>query len=144
LLSRPGVDVHVLELSGSPIGADASIDMVDRTALAQYRQRLVDLDDDRAEAEHNNDTEQINRIECEREALLDELRSVTGLGGAPRSTGAHAGERARKAVSARIRDAIRHLETPMPQLAAHLDQAIVTGTWCCYRTDLAEPWDIDS
>jgi predicted ATPase len=142
LLSRPGVDVHVLELVGSPIGSGASIEMVDRTALAQYRQRLADLDDDIAEAEHHHDTERIARAEAEREALLDELRTVSGLGGQSRLTGAHAGERARKAVSARIKVAIGHLETPMPQLAAHLDEAIITGTWCRYRADMAENWDV--
>jgi len=62
LLRRPGVDVHVLELAGSPVDAGASIEMVDRTALAQYRQRLADLDDDRAEAERNHDTERVARI----------------------------------------------------------------------------------
>jgi len=59
-------------------------------------------------------------------------------------TGAHAGERARKAVSARIKNAIRHLETPMPQLAAHLSEAVVTGTWCRYRADMAENWNIET
>ena len=123
LLSRPGVDVHVLELSGTSVRNEASIEMVDRTALAQYRQRLIDLDDDRAEAERNNDPERVSRAEAEREAVLDELRAVSGLGGKPRAVGANAAERARKAVSARIRDAIRNLETPMPQLASHLDEA---------------------
>ena len=105
LLSRPGVDVHVLELAGSPVDRRASIEMVDRTALAQYRQRLSDLDDDIAEAERNSDTERLARAEVEREALVDELRAVSGLGGRARLTGADAGERARKAVSARIKDA---------------------------------------
>jgi len=118
--------------------------MVDRTALAQYRQRLAELDDDRAEAERYHDSERVARAQTEREALLDELRTVSGLGGQSRLSGAHAGERARKAVSARIKDAIRHLETSMPQLAAHLDQAIVTGTWCRYRADMSEHWTVET
>ena len=143
LLSRPGVDVHVLELAGSPVDRGASIEMVDRTALAQYRQRLSDLDDDIADAERNCDPERRARAEVEREALVDELRTVSGLGGRARLTGADAGERARKAVSARIKDALRHLEEHMPQLAGHLRQAVVTGTWCRYRTDLAENWIVE-
>ena len=142
LLSRPGVDVHVLELASAPVDGGASIEMVDRQALAQYRQRLVDLDDDRAEADRHRDTERRARAEAEQEALLDELRIVTGLGGTPRLSGARASERARKAVSARIKDAIRRLETPMPQLANHLDEAIVTGTWCRYRAEMSEDWAI--
>jgi hypothetical protein len=144
LLSRRGVDVHVLELAGSPVPGGVSIEMVDRAALDQYRRRLVDLDDDLAEAERNNDTERAARAEAERQALLDELRVVRGLGGQSRLTGANATERARKAVSARIRDAIRHLEHPAPQLAAHLDHAIVTGAWCRYRGDESEPWTVEA
>jgi tetratricopeptide (TPR) repeat protein len=144
LLSRPGVDVHVLELVDAPVARGGSIEMADRKALVQYRQRLADLDDDRAEAEQHRDTERGARAEAEHEALLDELRTVTGLGGAARLTGAHASERARKAVSARIKDAIRRLETPMPQLAAHLDEAIVTGAWCRYRSEMADTWTIET
>ena len=143
LLSRPGVDVHVLELVGTPLGDGASIEMADRMALAQYRQRLADLDDDRAEAERHRDAERHAVAEAEHEALLDELRTVTGLGGVARLTGAHASQRARKAVSARIKDAIHRLDTTMPQLAADLDEAVVTGTWCRYRAELAETWSIE-
>jgi hypothetical protein len=144
LLGRPGIDVHVLELSGSPIVGSGAIEMADRAAIAQYRQRLVDLDDDIAESEQNSDSERRARAESEREALMEELRTVTGLGGSARLTGAQAGERARKAVTARIKDAIRHLEQPMPQLAAHLDRNIVTGTWCRYRTEASESWIVET
>jgi predicted ATPase len=85
LLSRPGVEVHVLELARSSVDSGASIEMVDRSALAQYRRRLTDLDEDRAEAERHHDTERNARVEAEREALLRELRTVRGLGGQPRS-----------------------------------------------------------
>lgn len=144
LLGRPGVDVHVLELSGSPIQDAGAIELVDRTALAQYRQRLVDLEDDIAEAEHNYDTERLALAEAERDALLDELRVVAGLGGSPRLTGAQASERARKAVSARIKDAVRHIEPTMPQLAGHIRQSIITGIWCRYRPDTSESWIVET
>ncbi|HEV8298790.1 MAG TPA: hypothetical protein VGQ20_15900, partial [Acidimicrobiales bacterium] len=143
LLSRPGADVHVLELAGSTLEGEAAIEMVDRTALAQYRQRLMDLDDDRAEAERHNDSGRVARAEAERETLLDELRAVTGMGGQPRLNSARAAERARKAVSARVRDAIRNLAPSMPNLAKHLDEHIVTGTWCRYRADPSERWRVE-
>jgi predicted ATPase len=144
LLSHPGRDIHVLELVGSPVDGGASIEVVDRRALAEYRQRLSDLDEDRAEAEGHHDIERLARAEAERAALLEELRSVTSLGGKSRLTGAHASERARKAVGARIKEAIRRLQAPMPQLAAHLDQAMVTGTWCRYRADASEVWHVET
>jgi hypothetical protein len=144
LLSHPGRDVHVLELVGSPVDGGSSIEVVDRRALAQYRQRLSDLEEDRAEAAAHHDLERVARADAEREAVLAELRRVTSLGGRSRLAGAHANERARKAVSARIKDAIRHLQVAMPQLAAHLDQATVTGTWCRYRADRSEVWHVEA
>jgi predicted ATPase len=144
LLSHPGLDVHVLELVGSPVDGGASIEATDRRALAEYRQRLSELDEERVEAEGHHDIERIARAEAERAALLDELRRVTSLGGRSRLMGANASERARKAVGARIKDAIRRLQAPMPQLAAHLDQATVTGTWCRYRGDASEAWHVET
>ena len=41
-------------------------------------------------------------------------------------------ERARKAVTARIRDAIRRIEAVHPELGAHLDRSVITGTSCRY------------
>ena len=41
-------------------------------------------------------------------------------------------ERARKAVTARIRDAIRRIGAAHPDLGAHLDRTVRTGTTCRY------------
>jgi hypothetical protein len=144
LLRRPGHDIHALELIGSPLHGEVATELADRTALSQYRQRLADLDGDRNEAERNNDVERIALFDEEREAILQELRRVTAIGGKARLSGARANERARKAVTARIRAAIRQLAGPMPALAAHLDQAVMTGTWCRYSADIAEHWSVDS
>jgi len=54
----------------------------------------------------------------------------------------HPAERARKAVTARIRDAIKKIDPALPALAAHLERSIVTGTYCRYRPDDAFTWDI--
>ncbi|MBA2725962.1 MAG: hypothetical protein H0U53_08235, partial [Actinobacteria bacterium] len=143
LLGRPGADIHVLELAGSAAAPGTSFEAVDRKAVAAYRQRLVELSEEREEAERNNDLERVARVDSEHQALVDELGRVTGLGGQPRQLGHHAGERARKAVSGRIRDAIRRIEGAMPGLAAHLDQYVVTGTYCRYRMDAGITWKVD-
>jgi hypothetical protein len=46
-------------------------------------------------------------------------------------------ERARKAVTARIRDTLRRLDEAHPELAAHLRAAVSTGSTCLYQP--AEP-----
>jgi predicted ATPase len=144
LLSRPGRDVHALELAGSGLRDGSPIEMADKAALAQYRQRIADIEDDIDEAERNHDSERLVYAEREREAIIRELRTITALGGKARLSGAQAGERARKAVAARIRVAIRQLDTSMPALAAHLDEAIVTGISCRYRAEIAENWVVET
>jgi len=117
-------------LAGVPAaGADP---MLDDTARAAYRRRLTELDEalDRADAADRPP------LQDERDALIAELTHAAGLGGRRRRLG-DAGERARTAVTARIRDTIRRIAVRHPQLAAHLQQAIVTGRTCCYRP--AEP-----
>jgi hypothetical protein len=69
-------------------------------------------------------------------ALLEELSRAVGLGGRARRLGDDT-ERARKAVSARIRDAIARINRAHPALGRHLDQAVATGTRCAYAP--AEP-----
>jgi enamine deaminase RidA (YjgF/YER057c/UK114 family) len=66
---------------------------------------------------------------------------VTGLGGRPRTFANRAVERARKAVTARIRDAVRRLDDVLPEAGAHLDRYVVTGVRCRYLGD--QHWDVN-
>jgi len=66
------------------------------------------------------------------EEILAEIRRAAGLGGQPRAAANDPAERARKSVSARIRDAIHRVESLAPDLAAHLDRSIRTGLRCSY------------
>ncbi|MGZ4765818.1 MAG: hypothetical protein ACXVH5_07470, partial [Ilumatobacteraceae bacterium] len=54
----------------------------------------------------------------------------------------HPAERARKAVSARIRAAMASIAEVLPELADHLDRTIVTGTQCRYAGGAAVSWDV--
>lgn len=134
LLARPRVDVAALELAGAlDAPRDAGADPVlDRTAVASYRQRLEELDDELAESESLSDTERARAARDERDLLLAELRASTRPGGVSRPLGPSAAERARKAVSARIRDAIRRIEDVHPELGRHLDRTVRTGSLCRY------------
>ena len=144
LLARPGQDIHVLDLYGVADRSGPPGDIADRTAIASYRRRLIDLEADAAQAAGHNDLERQARIEQERQALVDELSRVTGLGDRRRSFSSYPAERARKAVTGRLRDAIRKLEQDLPRLAAHLDAGIITGTYCRYRADAGHPWRIEA
>lgn len=133
LVARRGREVSALELAGGPsvsgVGTDA---MTDLQSLDAYRRRLDDLDAEIDAADRDADLGRSELLEVEREQLLAELRRVTGLGGRIRSNSNDPTERARKAVSGRIRDAIGRLAEITPELAAHLDRSIRTGLRCSY------------
>ena len=112
----------------SGLGAD---DILDRQALAAYRQRLADLDEELAEAEQWHDTGRSTRLRAEKDFLVRELAAATGLGGRPRQLGSES-ERARLNVTRAIRTAISRIRDRAPAAAAHLDQAVRTGTRCSY------------
>ena len=51
-------------------------------------------------------------------------------------------ERARKSVTARIRNSIRRMGEEHPDLARHLDRAVDTGVWCVYRPEHPVQWTL--
>ena len=119
LLARPGADCPPMELAGAgalPAARSSATDPVlDRAALAAYRRRLADLDEELARRAAGRPTWRgVRRASDEREQLLAELRRATRPGGASRALGPTAAERARKAVTARIRDAIRRIGAGHP------------------------------
>lgn len=82
------------------------------------------LDDELEEASCRHDLERAARLASEREALIVEVGRVTGVGGRRRQFANYPAERARKAVSARVRDAIRKLAAVMPEVASHFERRI--------------------
>ena len=58
----------------------------------------------------------------------------SGSAGA-RGPPARARERARTAVTYRVRAAIRKLDQLHPELGRHLANSVRTGTWCSYRPE---------
>ena len=148
LLANPGHEVSALLLAGGlATSGGSAAEVIDRTALAAYRDRIDDLDSEIDRATSDADLGTVERLEAEREELLAEIRRTTGLGGRPRIDASHPAERARKAVSARIRDAIRQLDGVAPQLAQHLDRSIRTGLECSYApegVDATMRWKIVS
>jgi hypothetical protein len=149
LLRRPGVDVPALDLSGEVAGhagvAEAGLgEVVDRQALTAYRRRLADLDAELDEAREWSDEGRRVRAQAERDALVDHLAGVAGLGGRQRLVGGSA-ERARVAVRKAIAAAIERLESDDPVLARLLRDSVRTGSTCRYDPDPGRPvrWILD-
>lgn len=138
LVSEPGREFHVLDLSGSqnrsaraPDRGDGG-ELLDEEARRQYRERIEALRGEVTEAEQWNDAGRATRAREELGFIEQELARAVGLGGRARRSSS-AAERARVNVQRRIRDAIQRIETYHPGLARHLDRAIRTGAYCAYE-----------
>jgi tetratricopeptide (TPR) repeat protein len=146
LLAEPGRDVHVSELEGVPralLGGDGG-DAIDRRAVAAYRERLTELAEEIDDADAAHDLVRAERARVEYDALVDQLSGSFGLGGRARSAGAEPVERLRKAVAARIRDAVRRIDAALPALGRHLTNSVKTGTFCSYRPETPVLWHCES
>jgi hypothetical protein len=118
------------------MGADEVLDAAARRA---YRGRLAELAEEIEQAQAWSDPVRAERARDEREALLVELAAAAGLAGRGRRLGDQS-ERARKAVTARIRDSLRRVEAVHPVLGAHLSASVSTGTWCVYSPATPVTW----
>jgi hypothetical protein len=145
LLARPGRAVPVLDLveaAGGPRAAAVGADLgpvLDDIARQAYRRRLGELDREIDEAESDADLGRLERLRSERSLLADELAGALGLGGRARIAGDPV-ERARKAVTMRIRAAIAAIAAHDEPLARHLRNAVKTGRVCSYDPESPVTW----
>jgi hypothetical protein len=151
LLRSPGTELHALDLvhADGPVtpaaaGADRELAVgdlsdtgpqLDAQAKAAYRERLLAIDEERAEAERWNDPERVTLLDDERSALIRELSAAMGLGGRDRVSSSSSAERARVSVTRAVRAAMERIAEYSPMLGAHLDATIRTGTFCAYVPD---------
>jgi len=138
LIANPGQEIRAAELAaglaalGSAAGdGGAAQPVLDREAMSEYRNRLKRLDAELRELETDGDGERAARVRAERDWLVAQLASVTGLGGRPRSF-PDEGERARVAVSKAIRRAIGRITAADAVIGEHLRQTVRTGMRCSY------------
>jgi class 3 adenylate cyclase len=134
LVGSPGVDVDVVELMDGSAGPKRSTgdNVLDGRAIAAYRDRLGKIEVALDDADARGDDAASARLDNERAAIIDQLRAASGLGNRIRRIGDDV-ERARKAVSARIRDAIDRITTADAELGEHLQRTVTTGRYCRYR-----------
>jgi TolB-like protein/Tfp pilus assembly protein PilF len=139
LLARPHEEVHCLELAGraaEPGEADA---VLDERAKREYRARMQDLQRSIDEADRANDVAGAAKAREELDAFVDMLSGSLGLGGRSRALGS-AAERARSAVTWRMRSAMKKIAGAHPRLGRHLDNSIRTGTFSVYAPERPVAW----
>ncbi len=140
LLGQPGEEISCLELAGAVL-RERGMEKVDARALQAYRQRLRQIETAVAAASQAGRTDRAEALEAEREALLAELKKVTGLGGRGRQSGG-AAERARTTVAWRIRHALKKIAAAHPALGRHLQNSVRTGAACVYQPERTVEWHV--
>jgi len=154
LLKHPGREFHVLDLTragdlqaapepGAAPSGDVSFAIIDGTAKLAYHRRVEELRADIEDAQERNDYGRSQRAREELEVLTEHLAQSFGLGGRNRMIATSA-ERARSAVTQRIKAAIKQLKAHAPALADHLSGRVKTGLFCVYEPDATRPieWDL--
>jgi hypothetical protein len=154
LLGQPGREFHVTELIGQvkpvndlreqrpeKVGNQMRIvslgsgdPILDAHAKTEYKLRLTELREELKEVDRFNDSDRVEKIQRELNAITEQLTAAVGLGGRNRRAASQA-ERARSAVTKRIRGSIQRIAKATPSLGHHLAVSIKTGYFCCYDPD---------
>ncbi len=150
LLRHPGREFHVCELiaaflevpvtaavagsvsqreDGRTVRFEDAGPLLDVRAKAEYARRLAELRAELEEGQRFNDSERVSRAQCEMDLLAEQLAAAVGLGGRNRRAGSQA-ERARSAVTKRLKDSIQKIAEAMPLLGRHLGARVKTGYFC--------------
>lgn len=164
LLRNPGREFHVSELVAAlfkvPVAAegqarsasresDTRLRMVhsqdagpilDAHAKGDYARRLVELQGELEEAGRFNDFGRATKAQHEMDCIADQLAAAVGLGGRNRRAASQA-ERARSAVTKRIKHSIDKIAEAMPTLGHHLAARIKTGYYCSYGPHPDRPFE---
>jgi hypothetical protein len=113
--------------------------ILDARAKAEYKARLDNIRKELEEAQSFNDLPRAAKLREETSFIKKELKNALSPGGRDRK-GGNSNERARKAVTNRIRASLKKLSKEHPALGQHLSNAIQTGTFCCYTPEKPVPW----
>jgi hypothetical protein len=161
VLRHPGQEFHVIELTGelrippscgrvelndwqasalavtTAHGSSAG-PLLDARAKSEFRQRLSELREDAAEAQQLGDSERAAIAQEEINAIVEQLTRAVGLGGRDRPVSSVA-ERARSAVTKRLKESIQKIGRAIPPLGRHLAATVKTGYFCSYNPELDQP-----
>lgn len=141
LISRPGVELHVLDLVDQVDGVGPGIDrrsigsagpQSDQAARNAYRARVLQLRDDIEDALAAGRDDKAARLQTEADTVVAELAKSFGLGGRERWASSTS-EKARLNVTRAIRAAVAKLTDALPEPGAALDRGIRTGAFCAYE-----------
>ncbi len=139
LLAEPDRELLALDLMRASV-VQPGLPALDTRSRASYEARLRELDEVIQISTADNDLARAQQARAEFDTLVDELARNMGIGGRDRATGGD-NERARSAVTRRIRDAIKRVESENDELGRHLRTSVYTGTYCRYSPERDPNWE---
>ena len=139
LLARPGTELHCLELADRPAETGGEVPVLDDRARRELRGRVRELQQEIDEADAMRDGGRAERAREELDQIVEHRSGALGLRGRARPLGS-AAERARSAVTWRIRNSIRKIASAHPRLGRHLENSVRTGTFCVYEPETPTTW----
>ena len=140
LLEQPEKQLNCSELMGVVL-ENSGTSMIDDQAMKEYKNKIRALKIDIDDAQEMGMHQKADQLRGEYETLVEHLSKVMGLSNKIRKTGSSM-EKARAAVTWRIRNAIKKIEKVHPQLAKHLANSIKTGTHCSYEPEIPHEWTV--
>jgi hypothetical protein len=139
LLSHPHEPIHCLDLAGRSSDAAGHDAVLDPRAKRELTERARALQEEIDQAAQFNDRGRAESARAELDQIVETLSQAFGLAGKPRRLGSSI-ERARTAVTWRIRSAIRKALVAHPPLGRHLDNSVRTGAYCTYAPEKLLDW----
>lgn len=144
LLAEPDRIVPATSLLAAVAGIDPRITtgtsgrLLDDEAMAKYKQRYAELQEDLEEAESRNDLGRIAQIKSKLDVFATEIARATGLGG--RKQEKTDAERVRKNVSMAVSRAIGSIRDEHAVLDRHLRNSISPGLTFRYAPERDPDW----
>lgn len=143
LLSHPNQSLDPIELEASRSGVKGRSstsptgESFDAEARRQYAQKLAELEEEIAEATEFNDQGRLEKLQEDRQAIVDHVTKGSRKGGKARVT--TDASLARKRIRQQVQRDIKRIEQSAPELAEHLRIAF-QGDAFCYRPTIDPQW----
>jgi TolB-like protein/Tfp pilus assembly protein PilF len=139
LLAEPGKHFHSSDFTG--MVAEHGQEVIDAKAKKEYAEKIRSLQEDISHADRNNDIGRLQKLEEEYDALLQHLGAAIGADGKSRKF-QRSTDKARSAVTQRIKSAIKKIAEVHPVLGNHLERTIKTGVYCAYLPEQETDWRV--
>jgi hypothetical protein len=136
-----GMSSDKLEAEGLAVHYESTDDLIDEETIKGYKATLKTIDAEIAEAESRGMTIKAAQLKNQKSFIEKELKKSTDIKGKSRKV-PDASEKARKAVLASIKTAIKNIGNEMPALSLHLKSHISKGNTYKYTPEENLGWQI--